>query len=111
MAATNEDATRPALLPTHPGCGREELMKLCGEGILVTDFNGGNSNPATGDFSYGIEGYAFRDGKIVAPLSEMLMTGNFLSLWEGLIACGDDCRSCMSKLIPTLAFSNVDFSG
>lgn len=112
MDATIEEATRPKVLPwPKTGLDRDAIMKLCGDGILITDFNGGNSNPATGDFSYGIEGYAFRDGKIVAPLSEMLMTGNFLSLWEGLIACGDDCRSCMSKLIPTLAFSNVDFSG
>ena len=27
------------------------------QGILVTGFNGGNSNSSTGDFSYGIEGF------------------------------------------------------
>ena len=26
------------------------------------------------------------------------------------IAAGEDARTCMSKLIPTLAFENVDFS-
>ena len=111
MAATNEDATRPALLPTHPGCGREELMRLCSEGILVTDFNGGNSSGVTGDFSYGVEGFLFRKGAIVKPVSGMLITGNFLTLWQNLLASGDDARPCMSKLIPTLAFGNVDFSG
>jgi len=86
-------------------------MKMCGDGILVTDFNGGNSNPVTGDFSYGIEGFLFKDGKISRPVSGMLVTGNFLNLWKGLIAAGDDARACMSKLIPTLAFADVDFSG
>ena len=91
--------------------GCNDILQLCGEGILVTDFNGGNSNPATGDFSYGIEGFEFKDGKVVRPVSGMLITGNFLQLWQNLIAAGDDARPCKGKLIPTLAFGNVDFSG
>ena len=111
MAPTQEEATRPLLLPFGKAKTRDEIMKLCGEGILVTDFNGGNSNMATGDFSYGIEGFEFKDGKIVRPVSGMLVTGNFLSLWAQLIAAGDDSRPCKGKLIPTLAFGDVDFSG
>ena len=45
------------------------------------------------------------------PVSEMLVTGNFISLWNNLLAAGDDSRQCKSKLIPTLAFKDVDFSG
>ena len=112
LAPTVEDATRPKVLPwPEAGLDRAEIMRRCGSGILVTDFNGGNSNPVTGDFSYGIEGYLFKDGKIVRPVSEMLMTGNFLSLWARLVAAGDDARPCQSKLVPTLAFAEVDFSG
>ncbi|MCR4859617.1 MAG: TldD/PmbA family protein [Bacteroidales bacterium] len=112
MAPTIEDATRPRLLPwPEAGLDRDAILRRCGSGILVTDFNGGNSNPVTGDFSYGIEGYLFEDGKIVRPVSEMLMTGNFLTLWSHLAAAGDDARPCQSKLIPTLAFTEVDFSG
>ena len=112
LKPTVADFTRPKLLPwPKAGTGLEDMMKLCGKGILVSEFNGGNSNAATGDFSYGIEGFWFEDGKIVKPVSEMLITGNFLKLWEGFLASADDARKCMSKLIPTLAFSNVDFSG
>ncbi len=112
MAATVEEATRPHLLPwPEKGLCRDDILRICGDGILVTEFNGGNSNSATGNFSYGIEGFLFKDGKIVQPVNGMLVTGNFISLWNSLIACGDDNRSCKSKLIPTLAFSNVDFSG
>ena len=111
IAPTVESATRPVLLPTDRGTGRDFLLGKCSDGILVTDFNGGNSNPVTGDFSYGIEGYLFSGGKITRPVSGMLVTGNFISLWKDFIASADDARSCMSKLIPTLAFSNVDFSG
>lgn len=112
IAPTVEEATRPKVLPwPESGLGRSDILKICGNGILVTDFNGGNSNPVTGDFSYGIEGFLFENGKVSRPVSGMLVTGNFLSLWKKLIAAGDDARDCMSKLIPTLAFADVDFSG
>ncbi|MBQ4027390.1 MAG: TldD/PmbA family protein, partial [Bacteroidales bacterium] len=90
---------------------QEGLMRLCGNGILVTDFNGGNCNPATGDFSYGISGQLFENGKPLRPVSEMLVTGNFLTLWKNLIGAGSDYRRCATKLIGSLAFKDVDFSG
>ena len=112
MAPTVEDATRPKVLPwPRAGLDRDAILRQCGSGILVTDFNGGNSNPVTGDFSYGIEGYFFEEGHLVRPVSGMLMTGNFLTLWSRLLAVGDDARPCQSKLVPTLAFAEVDFSG
>ena len=112
IAPTIEDATRPKVLPWPVGgLKKSDILRYCDRGILVTDFNGGNSNPVTGDFSYGVEGFWFENGVIRKPVSEMLVTGNILQLWQGLLAAGDDTRSCMSKLIPTLAFSNVDFSG
>ena len=117
MDPTIEDVTRPVMLPcTAPGLAkpekmdRDSIMELVGDGILVTGFNGGNSNSATGDFSFGIEGFLFKDGMIVHPVREMLITGNFLTLWENLLAAGDDPRPCKSKLIPTLAFGKVFFS-
>lgn len=111
IAPTIEEATRPMLLPTMPkGSSAKDLMRLCGNGIYVTEFNGGNSNPVSGDFSYGIQGFLFENGDIIAPVDGMLITGNFIELWKNFIAAADDCRACMSKLIPTLAFENVEFS-
>ena len=108
MDPTVEDATRPKVVP-FGGCKtRDDLLRKIGNGILVTGFNGGNSNTSTGDFSYGIEGFAFEDGRITHPVREMLVTGNFIDLWNHLVATADDARLCMSKLIPTLAFQKID---
>lgn len=112
MEATIEEAIRAEVLPwPRKGLNQEDILKMCGTGILVTDFNGGNFNYATGDFSYGVEGFLFEKGVKVKPVSGMLVTGNFLKLWSNFIASGEDQRRCASKLIPTLAFSNVDFNG
>ena len=76
----------------------------------MTGFNGGNCNPTTGDFSYGVEGFAFRDGKITHPIREMVVTGNMITLWNGILAAGTDARPCTRWQIPTLAFNAADFS-
>ena len=110
MAPTVEDATRVKVLPVGGYKTLEELLEATGDCILVTGFNGGNSNPVTGNFSYGIEGFLVRGGKRVHPVRELLITGNFLQLWNNLVATADDARPCLSKLIPSLAFANVDIS-
>ena len=108
--ASVAETTSSVAEPVEATCGKDELMRLVGDGILVTGLNGGNTNSPTGDFSFGVEGFLFKDGKIVHPVREMLITGNLLTLWNNLLAAGNDARFCKSKLIPTLAFGNVDFS-
>ena len=94
--------------------GSKDLDGLIGDlkkGILVTGFNGGNSNSSTGDFSFGIEGFLIENGKLVKPVSEMNITGNMLSLWERLAAIGNDVRTTSSWRTPSLVFDDVAFSG
>lgn len=108
---TVDDVTRPCLLQKgEKSVSLGELFEKCGEGIYVTSFNGGNCNPVTGDFSYGIEGFIIENGKLTKPVREMLITGNILELWNELIAIANDTRPCIRWQIPSVAFDNVSFS-
>lgn len=89
---------------------QRDILELCGSGILVTDFNGGNCNSATGDFSYGVSGFLFENGKITSPIDSMLITGNMTGLWSNLLAAGSDPVPGMSRQVPTLAFRDVTFN-
>ena len=124
MHATSECANRPVVKPfissellegqdnasAFGSIGEAEILGFCGSGILVTDFNGGNCNAATGDFSYGVEGLLFENGKVTAPICNMLITGNIVELWNNLIAAGNDPLDGMSRQVPTVAFKDVNFS-
>lgn len=122
MPATSESANRPVVQPfVSEKTGAEgnidltllqeaDVLALCGSGILVTDFNGGNCNSATGDFSYGAEGFVFENGKIKAPVSGMLITGNMKELWSNLLVAASDPMDGFSRQVPTLAFDDVTFS-
>lgn len=94
--------------------GSKELDGLVAsvkKGILVTGFNGGNSNGSTGDFSYGIDGFLIENGKIVQPVSEMNITGNMLTLWSNIGEIGKDVNENSSWRTPSIVFEGVDFSG
>lgn len=89
----------------------EEIIKGMKRGIFVTGFNGGNSNPTSGDFSYGIEGFLIEDGKMTTPINEMNITGNMLDLWGNIAEVGNDADDKSSWRTPSIVFNDVDFSG
>ena len=84
-----------------------ELIRCMGNGVYITDFNGGNCNGTTGDFSYGIEGFWVENGVIVKPVSGMLMTGNMLELWNNLVDTSNDPLDYTSRKVPSLMFAGV----
>jgi PmbA protein len=89
----------------------EGLLKVMGQGILVTGFSGGNSNSATGDFSIGIRGLWIENGKIVRPVAEMNLAGNHLKFWKKLVELGNDPHPYSSWRTPSLRFEKIQFSG
>ncbi|MDR1406060.1 MAG: TldD/PmbA family protein [Prevotellaceae bacterium] len=115
------NASRLKMPPTISGAsvltfgqGSSNLDALVAQqkkGILVTGFNGGNSNSSTGDFSFGVEGFLIENGKPVQPVSEMNITGNMLSLWESLAEIGNDAYLNDSWRMPSMVFDKVSFSG
>lgn len=117
-APTIEDISRPVMTPFIDGTeaskvsevSLEDLLKASVNGFYITGFNGGNCNPVTGDFSFGVEGFKFSKGRITHPIKEMLITGNILELWNKLTGVGSDARPCTRWQIPSLAFKEVSFS-
>lgn len=89
----------------------DELAHQVENGIWVTGFNGGNTNGTTGDFSFGIEGFYIKNGQVIHPVGEMNLTGNILTLWQHLVAIGNDPHKNSSWLIPSVLFDDVFFNG
>lgn len=91
--------------------GCKEIASFLDNTIIITDFNGGNSNGASGDFSFGIEGFLVEKGKITRSVSEMNITGNLIQLWNNVEEVGNDPLPFSSNIMPSILFSDVDFSG
>ena len=57
----------------------EELIGGVKRGLYAVSFGGGQVEPATGDFVFGIsEGYLIEDGKVTAPVRGATLVGNGL---------------------------------
>jgi PmbA protein len=87
------------------------ILAACEDGIYVRSWLGGNADMTTGDFSFGLTGHLVRGGELVAPVSEMNVTGNYKEVLKGLVEVGKDPVPWSSFRSPTLVFENVQFSG
>lgn len=99
------------ILMTYGNKNQQQIIGSQNKAILITSFNGGNANPTTGDFSFGISGQLIQNGKIVQAVNEMNISGNFKQLLHQLIETGNDPHPYSSMQTPTLVFRDVDFSG
>ncbi|MEQ1570941.1 MAG: metallopeptidase TldD-related protein, partial [Myxococcota bacterium] len=96
------------------GTGARDLAAIVTDSpdaVLVTSWLGGNLNPTTGDFSFGLRGNLVSQGAQGAPVGEMNVTGNILELFAHLVEVGSDPWPWSSIRCPTLVFEGVSFSG
>jgi PmbA protein len=99
-------------LVVRPGQGDlAALLADAGEGVYVTEWLGGNSDPTSGEFSLGLRGHLVERGKLGAPVGEMNVTGNLLALFSRLVRVGGDPWTYGTLHSPTLVFEDVAFSG
>jgi TldD protein len=73
------------------GSKREDLIASVKKGIYAREFAGGQVDPATGDFVFGIsEGYLIENGKAGAPIKNATLIGNGPEILKRIEAVADD---------------------
>ncbi len=72
----------------------DEMLKTLGEGLLITDMQGMHSgaSPVTGEFSLGAKGFLIKDGKVVKPVEQITISGNYFELLNDIEEVGNDLR-------------------
>jgi TldD protein len=69
----------------------ESILKSVNKGIYAKEFAGGQVDPATGDFVFGIsEGYLIESGKMGAPIKDAILIGNGPDILNKIEAVGND---------------------
>ena len=71
----------------------EELIGEVDSGLYAVSFGGGQVEPATGDFVFGVsEGYLIEGGRVTAPVRGATVTGNGLEALRAIDGIADDLR-------------------
>jgi TldD protein len=69
----------------------DELIAGVERGLYAVSFGGGQVEPATGDFVFGVsEGYLIEDGKITAPVRGATLIGNGIEALAAIDGIADD---------------------
>jgi PmbA protein len=89
----------------------EEILAERDWVIQVEGFLGGNTNPASGQYSFGIHGTLFRKGEVAEAVSEMNITGSIFDLLGNFVEAADDVHTASTCRSPSLLFDAVQFSG
>ncbi|HWM64195.1 MAG TPA: TldD/PmbA family protein [Solirubrobacterales bacterium] len=84
----------PRMTNTYIAPGEAEPEAMIGEvekGFYAVSFGGGQVDPATGDFVFGVnEGYLIEGGKVTAPCRGATLIGNCLDALVAIDAVGND---------------------
>ncbi len=103
----------PTNLFVMPGpSSTEELVESLGKGIYIQDVMGMHTaDPISGDFSVGITGYEVHGGRKKRAVCEMTISGNVLSLLEGIAATGNTVRFAGQAGSPPVLVDGLSVSG
>ncbi len=92
--------------------GTEELVESFGKGIYIQDVMGMHTaDPISGDFSVGITGFEVQGGRKERAVCEMTISGNVLSLLDGIAAVGSAMRFAGQAGSPPVLVDGLSVSG
>lgn len=97
--------------------GKEELSSIINnmnEGIVITEVMGLHSgaNIISGDFSLAAEGFLVNNGKIIKPVEQITIAGNFYTVIKNIKALANDLRfNTSGKGSPSVYLGEIDISG
>jgi TldD protein len=70
-----------------------DLIESVDKGLYAVSFGGGQVEPATGDFVFGVsEGYLIENGRVTRPVTGATLTGNGLSVLTAIEAIAGDLK-------------------
>jgi PmbA protein len=70
--------------------GPDEMLRMMGTGLLVTEVMGQGVNLVTGDYSRGAAGFWVENGEIAWPVEEITIAGHLRDMLANMQAAGTD---------------------
>ena len=92
---------------------QEELFKEVGDGVYITDVQGLHAglNPRSGNFSLQSTGFLIKDGKKDRPLDIITVSGNLVTLFNDVIAVGNDLKESIGSKVPSVIVKKIAVGG
>ncbi|MCB2299177.1 TldD/PmbA family protein [Clostridium tagluense] len=78
----------------------EDMIKALDNGIIITEVQGTHSgaNPISGDFSLAAKGFLVENGKIIRPVEQITIAGNYFEVMKDTLEVGCDFKLGIPRL-------------
>jgi len=110
-AYANQPTIKPSNLILMPNKGDlEKLVSEIEEGILVKGglLGASHSNVVTGDFSVTADNaFKIEHGAVVYPLKPCTVAGNFYEALNSIISIGNDLKTNLNVMCPSVTMENI----
>ncbi len=93
---------------------KDEIIATVEDGIYITEVNGLHAglNPISGDFNVQSSGFLIKNGKLDAPVTLFVTSGNFFEMMNNVELIGNDIEERFSGVAsPTLKIKSLTISG
>lgn len=97
MQTTGNAGGSHNLLVQSTGQSLEELLKMMGTGLFLTEVLGQGLNMVTGDYSRGAAGFWVENGVIQHAVEEITIAGNMRDMLKQIVAIGNDIQKQNSR--------------
>ncbi|MCL2170991.1 MAG: TldD/PmbA family protein [Defluviitaleaceae bacterium] len=96
----------------------DDLAAKMGRGLMITSMQGLHSgaNPISGDFSLSADGFLIEDGKIVRPVEQITISGNFFQVLKDIEEVANDLifkspSATNNVASPSILVKSLDVAG
>jgi len=96
---------------TKKGDDFAAMLRKMDRGLLVTELMGQGTNYVTGDYSRGAAGYWVENGVIQYPVEEITIAGNMKTMFEQIVAIGNDTLIRGNKETGSILIENMVVAG
>lgn len=93
---------------------KDDIIATVEDGVYITDVTGLHAglNPISGDFNVQSSGFLIKNGKIDAPITLFVLSGNFLEMLNNVEIIGNDLEEeFLSTAAPTIKVKSFQISG
>ncbi|MBK9796291.1 MAG: TldD/PmbA family protein [Holophagaceae bacterium] len=105
-------ATTFNLFPLAGQTGTEELYRMAGNGVLITEIMGLHTvDPVSGDLSVGASGIRIRDGVLAESVDKLTFAGNLRDFLTRIVALGSDLRWYGSSAGLSILLEDISLGG
>jgi len=91
----------------------QDMIKDVKQGLMIAELQGINAgvNVVSGNFSLSCVGYLIENGKIIKPVDQITVSGNFFEILNDIEEVGEDLKFYGNCSSPSLKIKSLSISG